>query len=67
VNVNGYCAYDSVDSEYLISRLLAFNPDINILKTSVSQYPFLKGINAHYHVMTKDDYYLARKINEKAV
>ena len=61
VNVNGYCAYDSVDTEYLISRLLAFYPDINIVRTSVSQYPFLKGINAHYHVMTKDDYDLARK------
>ena len=61
VNVNGYCAYDSVDVEYLISRLLAFYPDINIVKTSVSQYSFLKGINAHYHVMTEDDYELARK------
>tara|TARA_R110000751_G_scaffold98262_1_gene191235 strand:- start:1880 stop:2524 length:645 start_codon:yes stop_codon:yes gene_type:complete len=64
VNVNGYCAYDKVDSNYLISRLKSFYPDINIVKTSVGQYPFLCGINAHYHVMGEEDYKMAIKMED---
>ena len=64
VNVNGYCAYDSVDTKYLITRLKSFLPNINIVRTSVSQYPFLKGINAHYHVMSDEDYRLACRREE---
>ena len=56
VNLNGYCAYDKVDTKYLRDRLEVFHPNINIIKTSVSHYPFLKGINAHYHVMSEEDY-----------
>jgi len=56
VNINGYAAYDKVDSEYLSKRLLIFLPNINLRYTSVNQYPFLKGINAHYHVMSEEDY-----------
>ena len=56
VNVNGYAAYDKVDTKYLVNRLEAFLPRINIRYTSVNQYPFLKGLNAHYHVMSEEDY-----------
>jgi transketolase len=56
VNVNGYCAYDQVDTKYLIFRLKAFLPSIEIVETSVNQYYFLKGINAHYHVMNAEEY-----------
>lgn len=56
VNINGYAAYDKVDSEYLSNRLLTFLPSINLRYTSVNQYPFLKGINAHYHVMSEENY-----------
>ena len=56
VNVNGYAAYDEVDVDYLVSRLKSFLPNINIEYTSVEQYPFLKGLNAHYHIMTEKDY-----------
>lgn len=56
VNVNGYAAYKEVDSEYLINRLKAFLPTINIVRTTVEQFPFLKGLNAHYHVMTEENY-----------
>tara|TARA_Y100000310_G_C20560408_1_gene752764 strand:- start:180 stop:806 length:627 start_codon:yes stop_codon:yes gene_type:complete len=62
VNVNGYCAYDSVDEEYLIKRLLAFLPSINIARTTVAHYPFLKGLNAHYHVMSEGDYLNEKKL-----
>jgi transketolase len=56
VNVNGYAAYKEVDSDYLINRLKAFLPTVNIVHTTVEQFPFLKGLNAHYHVMTEENY-----------
>jgi len=64
VNVNGYCAYDQVDTQYLVRRLKSFLPSINIVDTTVNKYPFLKGINAHYHIMNEDDYTLACKQEE---
>jgi len=71
VNINGYAAYDSVDKECLTKRLKAFYPAINLEYTSVSHFPFLKGLNAHYHVMDKNDYESACKTlgnaNEKIV
>ena len=56
VNVNGYAAYDKVDVKYLVDRLKVFLPTINIRYTSVNQYPFLRGSNAHYHIMSEEDY-----------
>ena len=56
VNVNGYAAYDKVDVKYLVDRLEAFLPSINIRYTNVNQYSFLRGLNAHYHVMSEEDY-----------
>ena len=56
VNVNGYAAYDKVDERYLVDRLEAFLPSIHIRYTSVNQYPFLRGLNAHYHIMSEQDY-----------
>jgi transketolase len=56
VNINGYAAYDKINIEYLTNRLNSFLPNINTRYTSVNQYPFLKGINAHYHVMSEEDY-----------
>lgn len=67
VNVNGYCAYDTVDTRYLVDRLQTFLPDINIVYTDVGVFPFLKGLNAHYHVMSEKDYKLAKRIlNDEA-
>ena len=56
VNVNGYAAYDTVDVDYLEKRLRIFLPEINIIHTNVNQFSFLRGLNAHYHVMSKNDY-----------
>lgn len=56
VNVNGYAAYKEVDREDLVDRLTAFYPDIYIMFTTVEQYSFLKGLNAHYHVMSEENY-----------
>ena len=56
VNLNGYGAYGKIDPTKLIKRLKTFCPDIEIRKTSVEQFPFLKGQDAHYHVMSKENY-----------
>lgn len=56
VNVNGYCAYDSIDKKYLVDRLKVFLPSINIRYTNVNAFPFLNGLNAHYHIMSESDY-----------
>lgn len=56
VNMNGYCAYDKVDTKYLTDRLKVFLPDIRIIYTSVEEYSFLKGLNAHYHVLSEENY-----------
>ena len=56
VNINGLCAYKEVDMDYISQRLKSFLPNINLRYTSVNQYPFLKGINAHYHIMSEEDY-----------
>ncbi len=56
VNINGYTAYDKIDIQYLKKRLLAFMPRINIVETNVNMYPFLRGLNAHYHIMSEADY-----------
>lgn len=56
VNVNGYAAYDMVDTQYLVNRLRSFLPDINVHYTSVCKFPFLRGLNAHYHIMDQKDY-----------
>lgn len=56
LNANGYCAYDTVDLEYLEKRILAFNDKVTIVKTSVEHYDFLKGLDAHYYCMNEKDY-----------
>lgn len=61
VNINGYAAYMQIDKEYLVERLKAFLPSIHLWFTTVEQFSFLKGLNAHYHVMKEDDYITATK------
>lgn len=55
-NLNGYAAYKEVDSANLTKRLQTFLPSIHIKYTNVEQYSFLKGLNAHYHVMNEENY-----------
>lgn len=54
VNYNGYSAYGEIDYN-LASRLRAFDPRIQIHYTNPG-LPFLDGIDAHYHKMTKEEY-----------
>ena len=62
INLNGYGAYGKIDSARLTKRLKAFCPDINIRLTNVEQFPFLKGLDAHYHLMTKEECELALEL-----
>lgn len=64
VNINGYAAYKEVDQDYLSNRLTTFLPSINLRYTTVEQLPFLKGLNAHYHVMNEENYQEGLKILE---
>ena len=64
VNVNGYAAYMEVDTAYLTDRLISFLPRIKLRFTTVEQLPFLKGLNAHYHVMSDADYQTAMSVLE---
>ena len=41
---------------FLFFLPFVFLPSINIRYTNVNQYPFLRGLNAHYHVMSEEDY-----------
>lgn len=56
VNINGYGAYDAIDTDKLETRLKTFCPDIIICRTTVEQEDFLNGLDAHYHTMTEEEY-----------
>ncbi len=57
VNYNGWGAYDYIDLFDLANRLIAFGVERHCIKrTDVEVYPFLKGQDAHYHTLTKEEY-----------
>ena len=63
VNINGMMAYDYLDSNYLITRLKAFLPNINIRLTKIPNWPFASGILTHYYVLKPEDYKLLCETN----
>lgn len=65
VNLNGYSALSAVDTDYLVTRLKAFLPCIALHHTNSNQFPFLRGLHAHYKVMTDADYGAAMQIIEQ--
>lgn len=62
VCINGYAAYMHVDTEYLTNRLKSFLPSIHLHFTTPEHFPFLKGLNAHYHIMSKENYMQALEL-----
>lgn len=56
VNVNGYSAYATVDTTYLEAKLKVFYPDVVIWKTHTPDVPCMAGLQAHYTVLTHDEY-----------
>lgn len=63
VNINGWGAYGKISQSRLTEKFKIF-PDVNlyIRKTKVEQFPFLKGQDAHYHIMDEKDYNQAIKL-----
>lgn len=56
VNMNGWSAYSKIDCNDLTKKLECFCPAIIIHNTSSDVLPFLNGMDAHYYVMTEEDY-----------
>jgi transketolase len=60
VNLNGWGAYQHIDAMSLMSKILAhvdtLQRNVHFRRSSVNQYPFLFGLDAHYRVMTRDEY-----------
>lgn len=68
VNMNGFCAYDTIDKDYLRTRLKAFLPDIKIFETRVPKFDKIDGLKGHYHVISKEDKDIILKlINETTI
>jgi transketolase len=55
VNINGYSAYDTIDTKYLSERLLSFNPRVKIWYTTSPNIPCMTGLKAHYHVLNENE------------
>tara|TARA_R110002020_G_scaffold46539_25_gene132448 strand:- start:3498 stop:4130 length:633 start_codon:yes stop_codon:yes gene_type:complete len=55
-NANGWACYDTIDVNTLEKRLKSFLPSIHIHKTNFNMLSFLKGLNAHYMIMTEEEY-----------
>jgi len=62
VNINGYSALSETNEDYLAKILEAFYPKIELRYTNVDQLPFLNGVEAHYHIMSEDNYNEAKNI-----
>ena len=60
VNLNGWTAYDSIESEKLAEELSIFFPRVNLRFTST--FPFEKeGLGAHYSKLNEKDFVIARE------
>ncbi len=56
VNINGMGAYDMIDVEYLVKRLRAFLPLINIRISEPHKWSFATDLLTHYYVLNEKDY-----------
>ena len=55
-NINGMGAYDSIDVDYLVRRLQAFMPRINIRVSVPYKWSFAENLLTHYYVLTAENY-----------
>lgn len=55
-NINGMTAYEHIDIDYLIRRLLTFNPDVKIRISDPPEWSFASGLLTHYYVLKPEDY-----------
>lgn len=56
VNINGMGAYDMIDVDYLVKRLRAFLPLINIRISKPHKWSFARDLLTHYYVLNERDY-----------
>ncbi len=56
VNMNGWSAYDPIDTTRLTRRLKDFELDIRIYNTRLPEMTLLWGLAAHYIVLSEDLY-----------
>ena len=66
---NGYAAYHEVELDALKARLAGFIPldQLTLVvnaQLATEAFPFLKGLNAHYHIMKEHDYPIALALTE---
>lgn len=62
---NGYGAYDPIDGKLLSKRIDGFNNgNLFMINVTSEEFPFLKGLNAHYHIMNEHDYQLALEMTK---
>jgi transketolase len=64
---NGFGAYGEIPLETLYKRLVAFSGQNNLtvikdVQKATEHFPFLKGLNAHYHVMSEENYKLGLEL-----
>ena len=60
LNNNGWGAYKKIDDKQM--ETFSFIYGINQIKTNVDYLPFLKGQDAHYHIMNEEEYKQAMEI-----
>jgi len=65
---NGYGAYREIPFDTFYKRISAFvhNPEnimiLNEAQSPTEEFPFLKGMNAHYKIMSDNDYAVAMNL-----
>jgi len=55
-NINGMSAYEYLDTDYLVKRLVSFLPRIHIRLSEPKSFTFAQGLLTHYYVMKPEDY-----------
>jgi transketolase len=56
VIANGYSAYQKVDTEWLDMATQMFYPSLFVKENMYEHPDYLNGLEAHYHVMTDEEY-----------
>lgn len=56
LNANGYSAYDKTNTDMLRKMIKAVGFPVKVYLTNAPDVLFLRGLKAHYHVMSEDDY-----------
>jgi transketolase len=55
-NINGMSAYEYLDVDYLVKRLISFLPRIHIRVSEPTSFKFAQGLLTHYYVIKPEDY-----------